>query len=224
MFLVYFALLLIIPIIASGRVKKAYNKYSKIRNSADMTGAEVARKILDDNGLYDVGIEEVKGQLSDHYDPRSKVVRLSSDNYHKPSVAGAAIAAHEVGHAIQDAENYSFLSFRSALVPVASFGSNASFFLIMAGALFQASGLLLIGILFMAAAVLFQLVTLPVEFNASSRAMDQMVSSGIIRSNEERETKKVLDAAAMTYVAGALVALLELARFIFMFLGMNSEE
>ncbi|TSB47173.1 zinc metallopeptidase [Alkalicoccobacillus porphyridii] len=221
--LVYFALLLIIPIIASGQVKKAYNKYSKIRNSSDMTGAEVARKILDDNGLYDVGVEEVKGQLSDHYDPRSKTVRLSTDNYHKPSIAGAAIAAHEVGHAIQDAESYSFLAFRSALVPVASFGSNASFFFIIAGLLFQASGLLLVGIVFMAAAVLFQLVTLPVEFNASNRAMGQMVSSGIIRNNEERESKKVLNAAAMTYVAGALVALLELARFVFMFIGMNDD-
>ncbi|MDQ0205939.1 zinc metallopeptidase [Alkalicoccobacillus murimartini] len=222
-FLIYFALLLIIPIVASSRVKKAYNKYSKIRNSSDMTGAEVARKILDDNGLYDVGVEEVKGQLSDHYDPRSKTVRLSSENYHKPSVAGAAIAAHEVGHAIQDAENYSFLNFRSALVPFASFGSNASFFFIIAGILFTSQNLILVGIVFMAVAVLFQLVTLPVEFNASSRAMGQMVSSGIIRNNEERETKKVLDAAAMTYVAGALVALLELARFVFMFLGMNDD-
>lgn len=189
-FLVYFALVLIIPIWASGRVKKAYNKYSQVRNSADMTGAEVARKILDDNGLYDVRIEEVKGQLSDHYDPRAKTVRLSSENYHRPSVAGAAVAAHEVGHAIQDAENYSFLNFRSALAPVASLGSNASFFFLIAGLIFSISNLVFVGIIFMAAAVLFQLVTLPVEFNASNRAMEQMVSSGIIRNNEERETKK----------------------------------
>lgn len=222
-FIVYFALVLIIPLWASGRVKSAYNKYSKIRNSADMTGAEVARKILDDNGLYDVRIEEVKGQLSDHYDPRAKTVRLSSENYHKPSVAGAAVAAHEVGHAIQDAENYSFLNARSALAPVANIGSNASFFFLIAGLLFSVSNLVLVGIVFMAAAVLFQLVTLPVEFNASNRAMEQMVSSGIIRNNEERETKKVLNAAAMTYVAGALVALLELLRFVLMFLNMNDD-
>lgn len=222
-FLVYFALVLIIPIWASGRVKKAYNKYSQVRNSADMTGAEVARKILDDNGLYDVRIEEVKGQLSDHYDPRAKTVRLSSENYHRPSVAGAAVAAHEVGHAIQDAENYSFLNFRSALAPVASLGSNASFFFLIAGLIFSLSNLVFVGIIFMAAAVLFQLVTLPVEFNASNRAMEQMVSSGIIRNNEERETKKVLNAAAMTYVAGALVALLELLRFVLMFLNMNDD-
>ncbi|MEK4564881.1 zinc metallopeptidase [Alkalihalobacillus sp. FSL R5-0424] len=222
-FLVYFALVLIIPIWASGRVKKAYNKYSQVRNSADMTGAEVARKILDDNGLYDVRIEEVKGQLSDHYDPRAKTVRLSSENYHRPSVAGAAVAAHEVGHAIQDAENYSFLNFRSALAPVASLGSNASFFFLIAGLIFSISNLVFVGIIFMAAAVLFQLVTLPVEFNASNRAMEQMVSSGIIRNNEERETKKVLNAAAMTYVAGALVAILELVRFVLMFMNMNDD-
>lgn len=188
-----------------------------------MTGAEVARKILDDNGLYDVRIEEVKGQLSDHYDPRAKTVRLSSENYHRPSVAGAAVAAHEVGHAIQDAENYSFLNFRSALAPVASLGSNASFFFLIAGLIFSISNLVFVGIIFMAAAVLFQLVTLPVEFNASNRAMEQMVSSGIIRNNEERETKKVLNAAAMTYVAGALVALLELVRFVLMFMNMNDD-
>ncbi|MBM0064664.1 zinc metallopeptidase [Alkalicoccobacillus gibsonii] len=222
-FLVYFALLLIIPIWASSRVKKAYNKYSQVRNSADMTGAEVARKILDDNGLFDVRIEEVKGQLSDHYDPRAKTVRLSSENYHRPSVAGAAVAAHEVGHAIQDAESYSFLNFRSALAPVASLGSNASFFFLIAGMIFSISNLVFVGIIFMAAAVLFQLVTLPVEFNASNRAMEQMVSSGIIRNNEERETKKVLNAAAMTYVAGALVALLELVRFVLMFMNMNDD-
>ncbi len=188
-----------------------------------MTGAEVARKILDDNGLFDVRIEEVKGQLSDHYDPRAKTVRLSSENYHRPSVAGAAVAAHEVGHAIQDAESYSFLNFRSALAPVASLGSNASFFFLIAGMIFSISNLVFVGIIFMAAAVLFQLVTLPVEFNASNRAMEQMVSSGIIRNNEERETKKVLNAAAMTYVAGALVALLELVRFVLMFMNMNDD-
>ena len=222
-FLVYFALLLIIPLWASSRVKKSYNKYSQVRNSADMTGAEVARKILDNNGLFDVRIEEVKGQLSDHYDPRAKTVRLSSENYHRPSVAGAAVAAHEVGHAIQDAESYSFLNFRSALAPVASLGSNASFFFLIAGLIFSISNLVFVGIIFMAAAVLFQLVTLPVEFNASNRAMEQMVSSGIIRNNEESETKKVLNAAAMTYVAGALVALLELVRFVLMFMNMNDD-
>lgn len=223
-FIVYFILLLIIPIWAQMRVKGTYKKYSKVQTSSGMTGAQVARKILNDNGLYDVNVEEVRGTLTDHYDPRSKVVRLSTDNFHGTSVAGAAVAAHEVGHAIQDQEEYAFLRFRSALVPVASFGSNASFFLIIAGMLMSYSGLILLGIFAMAAAVLFQLVTLPVEFNASSRAMEQIVSSGVIRNDEERETRKVLNAAALTYVAGALVALLELVRFILIYVGMNSED
>ncbi|GIN10837.1 zinc metallopeptidase [Shouchella clausii] len=223
-YLFYLAFLILIPLLAQGKVKRAYKKYSRIRNSAGMTGAEVARKILHDNGIYDVEVEEVKGELSDHYDPRAKVVRLSTDNYRNASVAGAAIAAHEVGHAIQDAENYSFLKFRSALAPVASIGSNLGQWLILAGLLFgvgaQVGGnpVLLMGIIFFATAVLFQVVTLPVEFNASNRAMEQMVASGIIVNNEERETKKVLDAAALTYVAAALVALLELARFIMIYL------
>ena len=139
-----------------------------------MRGAEVARRILDANGLYHVNIEEVRGVLSDHYDPRSKTVRLSSDNYHGHSVAAAAIAAHEVGHAIQDKEAYAFLRLRHTLVPVANIGSNFSWILIIIGMLRGMSGFVLLGIIFMAAAVVFQLVTLPVEFNASSRAMDQV--------------------------------------------------
>jgi Zn-dependent membrane protease YugP len=223
-FIVYFILLLIIPIWAQMRVKGAYKKYSQIHASSGMTGAQVARKILDDNGLYDVQVEETRGTLTDHYDPRSKVVRLSTDNYYGTSVAGAAVAAHEVGHAMQDEEDYAFLRIRHSLVPVASFGSNISFFLILAGILMQVSGFILLGIFAMAAAVLFQVVTLPVEFNASSRAMEQIVSTGVIRNDEERDTRKVLNAAALTYVAGALVALLELARFILMYLGMNNDD
>lgn len=220
-FLIYFALLLIIPLWAQSKVKNTYKKYSKIANSSSMTGAQVARKILDENGLFDVTIEEVKGVLSDHYDPRSKVVRLSSGNYNGHSMAAAAIAAHEVGHAIQDAEEYAFLKFRSALVPLASFGSRSAIYIIIAGIIFSIPGLQLFGIIFMAAAVLFQIVTLPVEFNASSRAMDQLVSTGIIMNEEERETKKVLDAAALTYVAAALIAVMELMRFVLIFLNTN---
>ncbi|MEI3604747.1 zinc metallopeptidase [Pseudogracilibacillus sp. SE30717A] len=216
-YLIYIALLLIIPMWAQMRVKNTYNKYSKIATSSHMTGAQVARKILDDNGLYDVQIEEVKGVLSDHYDPRQKVVRLSSGNFHGHSMAAAAVAAHEVGHAIQDAEEYAFLKFRTSLVPLASFGSNSAIFIIIAGFIFGMMNLVLIGIIFMTFAVLFQLVTLPVEFNASNRAMDQLVMTGIIQNSEERETKKVLNAAALTYVAAALVAVAELIRFIFIF-------
>ncbi|WP_370447401.1 zinc metallopeptidase [Virgibacillus sp. SK37] len=222
-YIIYIALLLIIPLWAQSKVKNAYRIYSKKPTSSHMSGAEVARKILDDNGLYHVSIEETRGVLSDHYDPRKKVVRLSTDNYHGHSMASSAVAAHEVGHAIQDEQEYAFLRFRSALVPVANIGSNLSFFFIFAGLIFGAMNWLLLGIIFMSAAVLFQLVTLPVEFDASNRAMSQLVSSGIIRNNEERETKKVLNAAAMTYVAAALTAVAELVRFILIFVAANDD-
>ncbi|WP_099362739.1 zinc metallopeptidase [Fredinandcohnia onubensis] len=224
MIFVYFALIIIIPIYAQIKVKSAYKKYSQIPSSSGMTGADVARRILDQNGLYDVRIEETPGVLSDHYDPRSKVVRLSTNNYYGNSIAGAAVAAHEVGHAIQDQQNYAFLRFRHALVPVANIGSNFSWILIIAGMIFTIPSLMLYGIIFMAAAVLFQLVTLPVEFNASSRAMNEIVSAGVIRNDEERETKKVLNAAALTYVAAAAVAVLELVRLILMYTGMTRSE
>src|SRR5690625_6807475 len=183
-YLIYFALLLIIPFWAQSRVKSTYNKYSRIPTSTQMTGAQVARRILDDNGLYDVQIEEVKGVLSDHYDPRKKVVRLSSGNYHGRSMAATAVAAHEVGHALQHAEEYAFLKFRTALVPTASFGSNSAIFIILAGFIFNMSGLILLGIIFMSFAVLFLFVTLTVEFNDSSREMTQLVSIGFIYNNE----------------------------------------
>ncbi len=216
-YIVYIALLMIIPIWAQSKVKKTYKKYSKKAISSQMTGAEVARKILNDNGIFDVYIEVTKGVLSDHYDPRKKVLRLSKDIYYGQSMASSAIAAHEVGHAIQDAQDYAFLRFRHALVPAASMGSKMSFFLIFAGIIFTMPNMLLFGIIFMSAAVLFQLVTLPVEFDASNRAMAQLVSTGVIRNNEERETKKVLNAAALTYVAAAMVALAELIRFVLIY-------
>lgn len=222
-YIVYLALILIIPLWAQSRVKSTYKKYSKVSTSSMMTGAQVARKILDDNGLYDVQIEETRGVLTDHYDPRKKVVRLSSGIYHGHSMAASAVAAHEVGHAIQDEEAYAFLRFRSALVPIANFGSNISFFLIIAGFILGMLELATIGVIFMGAAVLFQLVTLPVEFDASNRAMAQLVSTGVIRNNEEIQTKKVLNAAAMTYVAAALVAVAELLRFILMIVASNQE-
>ncbi|MGA9225953.1 MAG: zinc metallopeptidase [Mesobacillus sp.] len=224
MYLIYFAIIILIPLWAQFRVKGTYKKYSKVTSSSHMTGAEVARRILDDNGLYNVGVEETRGFLSDHYDPRSKVVRLSSQNFFGHSVAAAAIAAHEVGHAIQDAQDYAFLRFRHALVPVANIGSNFSWILIMIGIFADLSGMLLLGILFMAAAVVFQVITLPVEFNASNRAMDQVVSAGIIRNDEERETRKVLNAAALTYVAAAAVAVLELVRLVLIYTGMTRDE
>ncbi|MED4204199.1 zinc metallopeptidase [Neobacillus mesonae] len=221
MYLIYFAIIILVPLWAQMRVKSTFTKYSQVPSSTYRTGAEIARGILNANGLYDVAVEEGHGFLSDHYDPRSKAVRLSPENYHGHSIAAAAVAAHECGHALQDSEGYAFLRFRSTLVPVANFGSNISWILIMIGIFAHLSGLLLLGIVFMAAAVLFQIVTLPVEFNASSRAMDQVVSLGLIANREEREARKVLNAAALTYVAAAAVAVLELLRLVLIFTGMN---
>ncbi len=218
MFWIYFAAIIILPIYAQFKVKRTYNKYSQVRSTSGMTGAEVARLILDQNGLHNVKVVESEGFLSDHYNPLTKIVALSSHNYHEASVAGTAVAAHEVGHAIQDKEAYSFLRFRHRLAPVANLTSNASWIFIMIGLIFSSMNSLLgIGILLMAVGVLFQVVTLPVEFNASSRAMDQIVSLGIIRNEEEGHAKKVLSAAAMTYVAATAVAVLELVRLIFIF-------
>lgn len=186
-----------------------------------MTGAEVARLILDQNDLHGVKVVESDGFLSDHYNPLTKTVALSPHNYREASVAGTAVAAHEVGHAIQDKEAYAFLRFRHSLVPAANLTSNASWVFIMIG-LFFSNTFLGIGILLLAVGVLFQLVTLPVEFNASSRAMDQVVSLGVIQNEEESHAKKVLNAAAMTYVAAAAVAVLELVRLLLIFF--NREE
>ncbi|HET7629283.1 MAG TPA: zinc metallopeptidase [Bacillales bacterium] len=223
----FMAILIIIPLWAQARVKRAYHKYSKVSNTTGLTGAEVARKILDDNGLFNVSVREVQGrlndQLSDHYDPRSKTVNLSSAIYHGTSIAGTAVAAHEVGHAIQDAKNYAPLRFRHSLVPVANLGSQMAFPLILFGVLFSMTGLALLGVVFFAAAVLFQIVTLPVEFNASSRAMNQVVSLGIIDGGERKNAKTMLDAAAMTYVAATLVAVLQLLWFLLSFVGMNED-
>ena len=151
--LIYFIIIILVPILASWKVRSAYKKYSKVHSSSNMTGADVARRILNDNGIYDVTVEPVGGTLSDHYDPRAKVIRLSEDNYYGTSVAGAAVAAHEVGHAIQDHESYAFLRLRHSLVPVANIGSNFSWILIFIGIIAGMSNLLLLGIVFMLAAV-----------------------------------------------------------------------
>lgn len=220
-FIVYFILLLIIPMWAQFKLKRTYGKYSKVRSTSGIAGAQVARIILDNNGLHDVKVVESRGMLSDHYNPLTKTVALSSHNYHDASVAGTAVAAHEVGHAIQDAEDYSFLRLRHRLVPIVNISSNMSWIFIMIGLFSAWSGALLVGIILLAAGVVFQLITLPVEFNASSRAMDQLLSNNIIRNEEERHAKKVLSAAAMTYVAATAVAVLELARLLLIYTSMN---
>ncbi|MGV3488103.1 MAG: zinc metallopeptidase [Tuberibacillus sp.] len=223
-YLLYFIIIMIIPLWAQARVKGTYNKYARVANETGYTGAQAARMILDQHGLYNVEIEEIGGRLTDHYDPRGKVLRLSSENYHGRSIAGVAVAAHEVGHAIQDKESYAPLRFRHALVPVANLGSNLSYIFIIIGMILHMTQLALLGIVFFAAAVLFQLVTLPVEFNASRRAMVQLADLGLIAGDERRSARKVLSAAALTYVAAALVAVLELFRFVLMFIGTQNND
>ena len=223
-YIVYFIIIMAVPLLVQLYLKNTYKSYLEVPASSGLTGAEAARKVLDDNGLYHVAVEEVRGHLSDHHDPRDKVVRLSSANYHGTSIAAISVGTHEVGHAIQDQVDYGPLRLRHSLVPVANFGSNMSFFVILAGILLQSANFILLGIILMAAAVLFQVVTLPVEFNASSRALNQMVSSGLIRNDEEGGAKKVLNAAALTYVAATVVAIAELLRFVLMFIGMRGDD
>lgn len=215
---------MLLPMYAQMKVKRTYNKFSEVHASSGMTGAEVAREILDKNGLFDVRVVPTQGILSDHYNPATKTVALSEDNFYGTSIAGTAVAAHEVGHAIQHAEAYSFLTLRSKLVPVANISSNASWIFVMIGIFASSTNMLLLGIVLLAAGVLFQVVTLPVEFDASKRAMNQVVQLNIIRNEEERGARKVLTAAALTYVAAAATAVLELVRLILIYTGMNSND
>ncbi|MNO89535.1 putative neutral zinc metallopeptidase [compost metagenome] len=202
---------------AQFRVKGTFNKWAKVENSYGLTGHEAARRMLDSNGLYDVPIEPVRGTLSDHYDPIKRVVRLSEPVYYERSISAVAVACHEVGHAIQHKESYPMLVLRHKMFPIVNFASGIAPFLLLAGFIFQAFNLIGLGIIFFSAAVLFQLVTLPVEFNASSRARTIMLNQGYVTQNEERGVGKVLNAAALTYVAAALISLLELLRYILIF-------
>lgn len=209
---------------ASARVKSTFNKYSKVSSMSGYTGAQVAEKILHMAGVYDVSIERINGNLTDHYDPRGKVLRLSDSVFASNSVAAIGVAAHECGHAIQDNKGYVPLRLRAAFVPVANFGSAAAWPIIILG-LFLGSSQTLItfGILLFSAAVLFQIITLPVEFNASSRAISILADSGILYKDEVKQTKQVLGAAALTYVAGAAASILQLLRLIMLFGGRNRD-
>ncbi|MFR8544109.1 MAG: zinc metallopeptidase [[Clostridium] scindens] len=206
----------IICLLASSRMKSTFNKYSRVRNHSGMTGREAAEQVLRGAGIYDVRVEHISGDLTDHYDPRTKVLRLS-DVPRSTSVAAVGVAAHECGHAIQHATGYAPLKIRGALVPVANFGSTIAWPLILIGLLFSSQSSMLflnLGIIAFSLAVLFQIVTLPVEFNASSRAIRILGSSGMLYEDEVDATKKVLSAAALTYVAGAASAILQLLRII----------
>lgn len=224
MYIVYFAVILLLPLYAQMKVKGTYRKFSNVPAQRGMTGAQVARMILDHHGLTDVRVVPTQGVLSDHYNPATKTVALSESNYYQSSLAGIAVAAHEVGHAIQHKEAYSFLTLRAKLVPVANISSNMSWIFVLIGILASQSGFLLLGIVLLLAGVVFQVVTLPVEFDASKRAMNEVVSLGIIGNNEETGARKVLNAAALTYVAAAAVAVLELLRLVLIYTGMRSEE
>ena len=207
----------IICLLASSRMKSTFNKYSRVRNHSGMTGREAAEQVLRGAGIYDVRVEHISGDLTDHYDPRTKVLRLSDATYNSTSVAAVGVAAHECGHAIQHATGYAPLKIRGALVPVANFGSTIAWPLILFGLLFSSQSSMLflnLGIIAFSLAVLFQIVTLPVEFNASSRAIRILGSSGMLYEDEVDATKKVLSAAALTYVAGAASAILQLLRII----------
>lgn len=203
---------------AQFRVKSTFTEWSKVPTHTGLTGYEAARRMLDENGLHDVPVEPVRGSLTDHYDPMARVVRLSEPVYYERSISAVSVACHEVGHAIQHQEHYPMLVARHRMFPLVNFTSGIAPILIIAGIIFSSfSYLLLIGIIFFSAAVLFQLVTLPVEFNASSRARTIMVSSGFITNDEERGVGKVLNAAALTYVAAALISVLELLRLILIY-------
>ncbi len=199
---------------AQAKVSSAYNKYSKVRTFTGYTGQQIARMILDAAGLYDIPIEIVNSHLGDHYDPRSRVLRLSPEVYNGATIAAAGIAAHECGHAMQHAESYSPLRMRNSIAPVVNFSQSFSWILFIAGLILSVKPLVYIGIIMFSAVVAFQIITLPVEFNASNRALKILDSRSILYGDELKGAKKVLEAAAMTYVAAAIMAISQLVRLI----------
>ena len=209
----------IFSMVAQTKVSSTFNKYSRVRNRRGFTGAQVAPQMLQNAGIYDVSVQRVAGNLTDHYDPRTKTLRLSQSVYDSTSVAALGVAAHETGHAIQHDVGYAPLGLRSLLVPLANFGSRLAIPLILIGFIFSGGGstLVTIGILFFSLSVAFTLITLPVEFNASHRAIDLLVADGFLDSDEIGGAKKVLSAAAMTYVAAAFAAVAQLLRLIAIF-------
>lgn len=218
---------LLLGLWAQARVRSTFGKYSKVQTARNVTGAQVARSLLDEHGLHDVVIEETQGFLSDHYDPRSRVLRLSPDVYRTPSVAAAGVAAHEMGHALQHAAGYAPLQLRSAIVPAAQFGSTLAPWIFIAGFLLRSTPLGWLawaGVILFAVAVVFTLVTLPVEFDASKRAKTLLSSSGILIGEEIKGVDKVLDAAALTYVAAAVSAIGQLLYYVLLLTGGRSRD
>lgn len=208
---------MIFALIAQGMVQSTFNKYSKTPTKSGMTGYQAARMVLDQNGIHDVHIEQVAGNLTDHYDPKAKVIRLSDATYASNSAAAVGVAAHEAGHAAQHAQEYAPIKLRTAIIPITNIGSRLTLPLILIGAVLAIQPLVTLGILFFALSTVFQLVTLPVEFNASRRAMEALRSSGRMYDEELVASRKVLTAAAMTYVAALAVSLMQLIRLILIF-------
>ncbi|MBE2199588.1 MAG: zinc metallopeptidase [Anaerolinea sp.] len=215
---------LLLGLWAQARVKSAFNQYSRVRTMRNVAGAEVARALLDAQGLYDVHIEQVQGTLSDHYDPRHKVLRLSPDVYRAPSIAAAGVAAHEMGHALQDAAGYGPLRLRSSLVPAVQFGSALGPWVFMGGFLLNFTELAWVGVIMFAASTVFALVTLPVELDASRRAKQLLVSSGLVIGDEIKGINKVLDAAAWTYVAAAVTSIGTLLYYVLLLTGFGRRD
>ena len=207
----------IITVLAQVFVEGSYSKYRKVHNEKGITGMQAARYVLDSNGLNDVKIEEVAGHLSDHYDPRDKTVRLSSDNYRGESIASVSVACHECGHALQDKDGYLFMRIRHSLVPIVNFSSYAGYLAITIGIFFGATSFIWLGILLEVVILLFQIVTLPVEINASRRAMKELSSANFLNNSELGKGKVMLGAAAMTYVASVATTLIQILRLILMF-------
>ncbi len=216
-YLVFVLPAMIFALIAQGMVQSTFQKYSKVSTRSQTTGYNAARMILEENGIHDVKIEHISGNLTDHYDPRAKVIRLSDATYGSMSAAAVGVAAHEAGHAVQHAKEYTPIKIRSANIPITYIGPNLTLPLILAGAIFAFQPLVTLGIAFFALSTVFQLVTLPVEFNASRRAMDALRHSGRMYDEELSASRKVLTAAAMTYVAALAVSLMQLLRLILVF-------
>lgn len=216
----------VLSMAASAKVNSTFNKYSKVRSMTGMTGEDAAKRLLNSQGIYDVTVRPVKGQLTDHYDPRTKTVNLSESVFHSTSVAAIGVAAHECGHAMQDNVGYVPLKLRGAIVPVANIGSQAAFPLIIIGVLIGGMGspLVNIGLILFSLAVIFQLITLPVELNASRRAIMLLDQVGILGGQEVNQTRRVLGAAALTYVAALAASVLQLLRLVILFGGRRDND
>ena len=212
--LILMLIIIVLPLYANIKINSTYSKYSKKQNSGKLTGKEVAEKILEMNGLSNVKVGRINGSLTDHYDPRNKTISLSDGIYNSNSISACAVAAHEVGHAIQDKERYSMLVFRSKLVPVVNFTSRLSSILVFSGFIFDLFNFITIGAILLTVGLFFQLITLPVEFDASKRAKEELQKCGLIEKQDTKGATKVLKAAAFTYVAGFLASALQIARLL----------